>query len=112
MRTVVGDILFFFAAGKYPETVGNAEGAGDGGKIFRGREGLSVENTVGAEVGCEGFLKACRGGHIVAGKRIGIVVGKLSGVRTTGGLALGSDDALDGACLLYTSDAADDSTEV
>lgn len=97
MRTVVGDILFFFAAGKYPEAIGNAEGTGNGRKVLRGGEGFGVKDAGGAKVGSKGFLKALRGVLIVAGKRIGIVVGELSGVRAAGGLALGSDDALDGA---------------
>ena len=97
MRAVVGDFLFFFSAGKYPEAVGNAEGVGNGGKILRGGEGLGVKDAVGSEVGREGFLKALRGVLIVAGKRVGILVAELGGLRAAGGLALGIDDALDGA---------------
>jgi len=97
VRTVVGDILFFFAAGKYPEAVGNAESAGDGGKIFRGGEGLGIKDAVGAEVGHKGFLKAFRGVLIVTGKRVGIVISKLGRLRTAGSLTLGIDNALDGA---------------
>ena len=97
VRAVVRDVLFLFAAGKYPEAVGNAEGAGNGGKILGGGEGLGVKDAVGAKIGRKRLLKALRGVLIVAGKRVGIVVAELGRLRAAGGLALGSDDALDGA---------------
>lgn len=97
VRAVVGNIFSLFAAGKYPEAIGNPKGTRNGGEILTGCEGFCGKNAVGAEVGCEDFLEPRRGLVIIAGKRVGIVIVKFSRLRATGSLALSVDDALDGA---------------
>ena len=90
-------ILSFFAAGKYPEAVRNAEGASNGGEIFGSRQRVCIEDAVGTKMGDEGFLQPCCCGLIIASKRVGIVIAKLRRLRATGSLAFCIDDAFDSA---------------